>query len=113
MFCSLRHAPPSLSPWFLPGLPHSLCQMVWGILECVGNRRRLGCPQGGMEEVHTDTSDELGGWGLGKGWDSWVCLGLGSLGTDCVPPRSGSRSPGWSFLPLHIHDPPSPCECET
>lgn len=93
MFCSLRHAPPSLSPWFLPGLPHSLCQMVWGILECVGNQRRLGCPQGGMEEVHTDTSDELGGWGLGKGWDSWVCLGLGSLGNRLCP------TPEWLAKP--------------
>lgn len=56
----LSISPPSLGPWFLQGLPHSLCQWcgafwnVWGPGEAVSAHGGWG----GEEGVHTDMSDE-------------------------------------------------------
>lgn len=87
--------------------------MVWGVLECLGNRGRLGLPTGGWdgeEGVHADTSDRRDGRGLGGvggaggSWGSagvpgsWQGQDQGAAGMDGPNCMSGSRGEGGRTL---------------
>ena len=73
-----------------------MCQW-WGVLECLGNRGRLGLPTvGGMERRGCTQTHQTGGMGEGLvgggGWELGVSWGPRQL----VGPGSGRGWDGWS-----------------